>query len=442
MATRTWLGNAAAIKQVDTITIANTWAASDTCTLTINSKDLVITIGSLVTTAQVATTIQQAIENETSTDTTATRSPGNGKLDFPELAEFVATVSGSVVTLTANTAGNPITLSVVAVTAGSGTAVEATATAATGPNHFNNTDNWSGATVPVNGDVIIFDQSGKSDCLYSIATGFAAATVYVNKGYTGNIGLAAINRADARNPYAEYRTRLLEFTAAITLNVGHGTGEMGSRVFVKSANVTLDVLDSGRSEIRDEPVVQVMGTGYVDGSIRGGFVGIGFREEDTSIVGSVVVDPMPGNDARLVLGGGCTFTSSAPTFTQRGGSVLMVQSVGASNDFNYTIEGGEANILGGLINNTTVGGGRFRWNTKTNQAGSGVNVLRGNGVVDFTNSSASSLTVNTFERYSNDAFVRDPNKVVASLIFDNNHCGNMSGNDFGTNYKITRAAVS
>ena len=39
-------GGAVGVKQVDTITVANTWATSDTVTLTINGRDLLITIGS------------------------------------------------------------------------------------------------------------------------------------------------------------------------------------------------------------------------------------------------------------------------------------------------------------------------------------------------------------------------------------------------------------
>ena len=84
MATRTWLGNAIDIAQKNTVTIANTWATSDTATLTINGKSLVVTIGSLVTTAQVATTIQQAVEGISFTDTTASVTPTDGKDDFPE----------------------------------------------------------------------------------------------------------------------------------------------------------------------------------------------------------------------------------------------------------------------------------------------------------------------------------------------------------------------
>src|SRR3972149_4873907 len=105
MANKRWLGRAGAVAEVNTITIALTWAAGDTITVTINAKDLLVTIGTLVTTAQVATTLKQAWEGETFTDTTATVRPAGGGPDFTEYAEITATVSGSVGTLTGDTGG-------------------------------------------------------------------------------------------------------------------------------------------------------------------------------------------------------------------------------------------------------------------------------------------------------------------------------------------------
>src|SRR3970040_2704259 len=107
MANKRWLGRAGAVAEVNTITIALTWAAGDTITVTINAEDLLVTIGTLVTTAQVATTLKQAWEGETFTDTTATVRPSGGGPDFTEYSEITATVSGSVVTLAGDTAGGP-----------------------------------------------------------------------------------------------------------------------------------------------------------------------------------------------------------------------------------------------------------------------------------------------------------------------------------------------
>jgi len=118
------------VPQVDTVTIANTWAQNDTIQLVIGSSTVTVTIGTLTTTAQVATTLQQAWENLTLTDGSASVSPAEGGQLNIETSQITATVSGSVVTLTSGIAGQSFTLVVTETTAGDGTAVEAVATAA------------------------------------------------------------------------------------------------------------------------------------------------------------------------------------------------------------------------------------------------------------------------------------------------------------------------
>src|SRR5690242_10836660 len=121
-----WTGASLNKKQINTLTIANTWAAADTVTLSIDNVDFVVTIGTLVTTAQVATTIYQALSGTAFTDTTATSTipPGDtGASLIPQFSEFTATnTTASVVHLTGNgtgaLAGRPFTITV----SGDGTA--------------------------------------------------------------------------------------------------------------------------------------------------------------------------------------------------------------------------------------------------------------------------------------------------------------------------------
>ena len=133
-----WANEAATrVAEVNTITIANTWAAADTITVEINGKPLLVTIGSLITTAQVANTLKQAWEGEDFTDGTATVSPSGGGPALDEYSQITATVSGSIVTLTADNAGvrrNTNTVMTVAEnTAGDGTATLASSVVAAGP---------------------------------------------------------------------------------------------------------------------------------------------------------------------------------------------------------------------------------------------------------------------------------------------------------------------
>ena len=152
MATRRWLGLAAPTTQIETITVANTWATNDTGTVTVNGQDLILTIGAVATTTGIATALAAAINAANRTDSlVGTESRNRGGQEIPEFTDFTAEASGSTVVLTGNYPGKPFTVSVSESTAGTGTLATTTTVAATGPNHFDNADNWSGATLPAIG---------------------------------------------------------------------------------------------------------------------------------------------------------------------------------------------------------------------------------------------------------------------------------------------------
>lgn len=239
MATTYWTGNAHSVKQIDTVTVANTWAAADTVTLTINGKDLVITCGSTTTTtATVATAIKEAWMSSTRLDGSSASSNATsnfGGQEFGEFREVTASVSGSVVTLIGNEAGKPFTLTVTESTAGSGTATKATSTAATGKHHWDNGDNWTGGSAPANDDTVVFKDSNVS-CLYGLPNGSKEVTIQQWMSYTGEVGLPAINVDDASYPYYEYRQRYVRLDDAgtgsdIAHRFGLGKDGLGCALF-------------------------------------------------------------------------------------------------------------------------------------------------------------------------------------------------------------------
>ena len=135
MATNRYIGNAANVARTYTVTFAKgggaDWAAADTATATVNTKALVVTMGSAVTTAALAGTEFKKAWNGTASAaneyTANFDASGHG-----EFAEMTATDDGAgVITLTGDTAGKEITVtSVTEVTAGTGTATLASVTAA------------------------------------------------------------------------------------------------------------------------------------------------------------------------------------------------------------------------------------------------------------------------------------------------------------------------
>lgn len=234
MATKTWIGNAHDVKQISTITVALTWAAADTAQITVNTKDIIITVGSTgATTSLVATAIKEALMSGTYLDGTSASSNSTsnaGGQEFGEFAEFTASVSGSVVTIVATEAGKPFTLTCpVDGTAGNGTLTVATPQVATGKMFWDNADNWDTVTVPINDDIVVFRDSDVS-CKYGLPTALEV-TIQQWMSYTGEVGLPAINVDVIGKPYYEYRQRYVRLTdAGIGTSIAHrfGLGKDGT----------------------------------------------------------------------------------------------------------------------------------------------------------------------------------------------------------------------
>ena len=99
MTANNWLGNALPTSDVQTISIGGTWVAGDTITITgLTTKTVTLTLGSLVTIAQVCASLQQAWSSSTFTDTTAAVAPVLGGQSIPEFTELRATVPTAATT--------------------------------------------------------------------------------------------------------------------------------------------------------------------------------------------------------------------------------------------------------------------------------------------------------------------------------------------------------
>lgn len=329
-----WLAASLNKRQADTITIANTWAQNDTCTLTINNVDFVITIGTLVTTTQVATTIKEAINGTTLTDTSASCQPPISDLGaqfIPPFSELTATSSSAVVTVTANgsgsLAGKPFTLTATESTAGTGTATRAASITATSQHHASEADNWDGTNTPADGDTLIFD-SGSTDLKYNLNAYQGGSTaqpaiVTVYKSFTGNIGLPQVNIDNSSKNYPEYRTRYLTFddntaTTTFNLHVGEGSGS-GRLMFDSGAGqAVVNLFGKGSRLVTGIPGVLWKGS-HASNIVRNnaGDIGIAFFGGETATVATLVTGNGPTSQASCICGTGVTLT----TVTCNGGTL-------------------------------------------------------------------------------------------------------------------------
>ncbi|HSG69752.1 MAG TPA: hypothetical protein VLA12_05025 [Planctomycetaceae bacterium] len=363
MATLRWTGNAIATKQVTTITISGTWAQNDTATLTINGKDLVITIGTLVTTTQVATTIKEAFNGTTLTDTSASASPtiaqGGGAF-IPEFNEITATSSAAVITLTADsTVGKPFTVTVSESTASTDGVVgtPSTTTAATGPHHFDNGDNWDTGNAPVDADDIWFD-SGSVDCLYALSqSAITPTSINVTMNYTGKIGLPEYNSDTSGFTYREYREKYLNLGVStdatnVAVNIGSGDGQGSGRIKLSlgDSQCTVNVSGTGQTAEQGVPTFLFKGTHASNElNVTKGIVGVAFYADDTATLATLRIgyQENQAGDSSVRCGAGTTLSSA--TISQSGGSLVTRSNVSAAN-----VDGGTLSHESGTMGTLTV----------------------------------------------------------------------------------------
>lgn len=301
MALKRWIGAASAVAQVTKVTFSS-YASTETYTITVNGKDISFT-SVTGTNSEIWAGLVSAWEASA----------------VPEAVEIVASVDTGVV-LTSRVAGVPFVVSASATT---GTATVTGVTAATGPNHFANDDNWEGGSAPSAADDLLFADSS-IDLLYGLAVGIALGTITIDRSFTGRIGLPRINS----NGYQEYRQRYLELDADATVVIGAGSGIGSSRLLIDGgANVvTAEVYAASQGENNDRAV---QFTNLDDASTLSVF---GASVEVSGAGGLAALDVIARQDS-----------STAPDVAIKGGAVAGVVRASGQNAKVY-LEGNATSI--------------------------------------------------------------------------------------------------
>lgn len=337
MSTNVWKGFAPAVAEVHTVTVANTWANTDTATLTINGKSVTATVTGISGNATNATI--NAINTAWNASTIA---------EFAEIT--AARASNTTLTLTHDTAGVPFSVSATNVTAGDGTLAVARTTVAEGPSVANTASNWSLGANPVNTDDVVFQNSDR-DCLYYLEafSGLTFNSLTVEQTYTGDLGLPRQNGDD----YVEYRPTYFKCkTNTIEVGAGTGTGSQRIKIDAGTANTTAHVYDTGSPVENGIPALLFKGTGSANVlNVLKGSVGVAFYEGESATVATLRVSyrTNPEGDADVICGDGCTLT----TIEKTGGELSL-----ESNCTTFTQLAGETTILGAAtVTTLTVDGG-------------------------------------------------------------------------------------
>lgn len=198
MATITWIGNNSKKYQSATLTVGSA-TVGHTFITTMNGKAITYTAVTGDTTTTIATAIVAAL---------------NATQDG-EFQRVSWTSSSAVVTAVANTVGEPFTVSV----SGTGTYTLAAVQANSSPSDINATANYSGGSLPVNSDVLIFE-GNDIDAKWNLESAISAVTLTglkVRSTYTGRIGNDIYNQDGTE--FREYRGTTFTCAAATTLEL-------------------------------------------------------------------------------------------------------------------------------------------------------------------------------------------------------------------------------
>lgn len=341
MAVNNWLSRALARSQLDTAAAGGTWEAGDTVTATINGKSFTFT--ATTTTAAHMITGLLAL------------------LVASDIAEFdeIAWASPSSTTITGTSiAGVPFTLSVTRVTAGTGTFTSVTTTAATGPNHWNDINNWSAGTLPADTEDLNVDLT-RGSIYYGLPQSSiepATLLIYSRTSTRNTIGLPRLNVLG----YTEYRsTKLLIGPAACTID----TDSPFIALDFGSDQVACDVLRAGQGD-QVTPALQLCGSHASNTwEVVEGFVGFALYDDEVVAGESLKVN----RDAKVICADGVAVTTvtstgqldfqgTATSLTSNEGLTVIR---GASAFTNLTAEGGDIEYRStGTVTNPTAGGRR------------------------------------------------------------------------------------
>jgi hypothetical protein len=418
-----WIGRAQDVPQIDVLDFDGTWAATNTASLTCNSKTITVTGGaSLDTPAEYAAAFVEMV-NSTDHDTDnieADATFNSGGYEFGEFRDMVASLDpadATKVLLTSAKPGVPFDVTVAETASGSITLTSdgtGGSQLATGKHWWDNTANWDGADVPDADDSALLDQ-GSTDIKYALANSTVDVSLTKKNGFIGNVGLPLVNTTHTGFHYKEYRATRL--TLPITATSGLQTHVIGERNSALPATgfVYLDfgsndgslqeliVFDAPQHNAQTGAAVQFYGGNDLDLYVHRGSVSCGDGlSTQASGIGILHVNYV-GNktsDARVFMGIYATMESGGP-IVQTGGTLIMEGSPSSTS----TIDLSAGNFyFPGTCGTLNVRGGAAFYRNDSSNTTTNLFVF-GGGTIDATQTEA--ITITNATVYKN-AIWKDP----------------------------------
>lgn len=400
MADKYWKPKAIAVAQVATVQVTG-FDASTTYKLTVAGVDLVSEPGT------------------TNADTTATNiSNAWNNSTHPYATGITASVSTDTVTLTADVAEVPFTVTS-SVSGGSGTIGSVTTTTSpTGPHTLDDATNWDGQTLPSSSDTIIFRDSSINVSWGLDGLSTTGHTLKIEQSYTGRIGLdwrAVATSADGATTDTgaqEYRAVYMQLDCSrIEIGDHQGIGNPGGsqRCLIDndragSSQTVIFRTNANGSENGKPPVRLKFANAGADIDVRSGVVGVAVDiPGETSTVGDVIV-----RAGQVVLGDGVTVTN----WTQHGGNNHI--TLGGATLTQALVHGGALNIDGDqAITTLKVTGGEVICNT----TGTVTTSTHEGGIIDYS-VSGEARTVTTHQLFRGATLRTDDDVVTITNLLE------------------------
>ena len=371
MANDRWIGAAQLTALTGTFTITGN-DVTTTYKVTINSK-VVSVLGNAGGVNSTASDLQAALAAS----------------QIPEFQEITWTVSSATVTGVAATAGNLYGPPVTSVSGGAGTIGAWTQTIAnSSPNDLTNALNWSLGAIPINTNVVFFDnQSTSAWWNLSGLSAVSAAGIFITSTFTGDLGLAEVNTGQG-TPYEEYRPRYFVITSTAAVNVGDDAGQGSQLIYLnlQASAVAVNVRSTGNSKVPGIEPCLLLGSALTTVTVSAGSVGCALLGSETSAITTLNIGNFGGGgNAHFRGGAGLTVTTlnmvsgdcqlavAPTTVTQQGGTLTLRKG----NVTTLTVDSGRCVFIGDgtatTITNCTLSNGAT------------LDLSQGTGTITFTN---------------------------------------------------------
>ena len=211
-------------------------------------------------------------------------------------------------------------------TSGTQTLTRSSVTTPTGPNWFDEAENWSAGTAPADDETLVFENS-EANCLYGLSNATVTPEKVIVKGsYTGQIGLPVHTGS-----YYEYRDTELRLgtdgdgaasTVIVEIGEGDGGGSGLIRLNTGDKQTQLIVYNTAASADGDTPSICWRGT-HVSNTVDvlKGHVGIGYFKNQPATVTTLRCSYIDAKetDVTLVVGSDVTLT----TLLKNGGAAVI-----------------------------------------------------------------------------------------------------------------------